>query len=143
MWFRDIPVERDAGYVRCASTALWGELKLGPLLSSFGLAAEPSFLHEVASDKAAQVLAAILHQDMAYKTEAMPRARAEQLAYEFVASQEAGAKFLVNADWSEYFAPKQGPSSFGWKGLTESTFDAGVLAIGQRYASCVWVEDED
>ncbi len=73
----------------------------------------------------------------------MPLARAKQLAHEFVASHETEAKFLINADWSEYFAPRQGPYGFGWNNLTESTFDAGVVAVGQRYASCVWVEDED
>jgi hypothetical protein len=143
MWFRDIPAAREAGSVRCASTNVWGEPQLGLLLSAFGLAPEPSFLHEVTGDRAAQVLAAVLHRDMAYKCEVMPAARAKELAYQFLASQETGAKFYINADWSEYFAPKQGPSSFGWNPLTESTFDAVVLVVGQRYATCIWVEDED
>lgn len=143
MWFHDIPAEREAGYVRCASTNVWGEPQLGALMSVFGLAPEPSFLREVPGDKAAQVLAAVLHQDMAYKCEVMPLARAEELAYQFLASQEPGATFYINADWSAYFSPNPGPFSFGWNPLTESTFDAGVLAISRRYASCIWVEDED
>jgi hypothetical protein len=143
MWFRDIPVERDAGSVRCASMKVWGAPALGSILSTFGLAAEPKFLREVPADKAKQVLAAILHQDMAYKSEAMPLARAMQLAQDFLSSHESGARFFINADWSEYFAPKNGPSSFSWNGLTEATFDAGVVAIDQSIASCVWVEDED
>lgn len=143
MWFRDIPVERDAGSVRCATTKVWGEPAIGPILSTFGLAAEPGSLQEVPGDKALQVLTAILHQDLAYSCEAMPLARAKELAQNFLSSQESGARFFINADWSQYFAPKQRPSSFAWNGFTKATFDGGVLAISQSFASCVWVEDED
>jgi hypothetical protein len=142
MWHRDIPLERDAGAVRCSCMRVWGGVGVGPVLSAFGLHSKPDGLLEVAAEKAHSILAAILSRDLAYKNHAMTRSRADELAREFVSAQEPGAKFFSNADWSQYF-DRPIPSSFGWNNLTESTFDAGLLAIGERFASCVWVEDED
>lgn len=121
---------------------VWGGVNVGHVLSAFGLHSKPDGLVEVAAEKAQSILAAILSRDLAYESDAMPRTRADELAREFVSAQEPGAKFFSNADWSQYF-DRPIPSSFAWDNLTESTFDAGVLAIGERLASCVWVEDED
>lgn len=142
MWHRDIPLERDAGAVRCSSMRVWGAVNVGPVFSAFGLHSKPDVLLEVTAEKAQLILAAILSRDLAYKSEAMSRSRADELAQEFISTQEPRAKFFSNADWSQYF-DRPRPSSFTWDNLTESTFDAGVLAIGEQLASCVWVEDED
>jgi hypothetical protein len=72
----------------------------------------------------------------------MPRDRAAQLAAEFIESQLPDTRFFVNADWTAYFYDAKS-TGFSWANLTDATFDAGVVAISDRFASCVWAEDED
>ena len=143
MWRSDIPAERDAGFVRCASASFWPGFDLAQALCVLGLPERPEALKEISSEKAQRTLAAVLARDLAYKSEAMPRERAEQLAQEFVTSQ-AAAKFYSNGDWEAYvYGGGDGPRAFGWNYLTGATFDAGVIAVSAEFASCVWVEDED
>jgi hypothetical protein len=86
--------------------------------------------------QAAKILAHLLWKDLAYGSENMPFAKATDLARMFVEDHGgSGAKFYVNADWSR--------TSVSYSGLTDATFDGGVIAISQNFASCVWVEDED
>jgi hypothetical protein len=140
MWMRDIPLERDAGGVRCASAKVWGTSTLSQVLLQLGFPNRPEALKEVGREKAQEILVAILSRDLAYRAEAMPRNRAEQLALEFIESQ-GDAKFYSNGDWSAYVFG--GGSTFSWSELTDATFDAGVISVSQELACSVWVEDED
>lgn len=142
MWMRDIALERDAGMIHCASVNLWGVPSLAQVLMMLGLPEKPEALEEVSGEKARAILEAVLAHDMAYKSEAMPRNRAAQLASEFIESQLPETRFFVNADWTVYFYDAKS-KGFSWTNLTDATFDAGVVAISDRFASCIWAEDED
>ncbi len=105
-------------------------------LLRFGLKPDADALHIVKRIQAAKILAHLLWKDLAYGAEIMPFEEATALARMFIEGHsESGTKFYVNADWSR--------SSFGWSGLTDATFDGGVIAVSASVASCVWVEDED
>ena len=110
----------------------------------FGLSSNADGLSEVSPEKARSILEAVLHQDLAYSSEVMPRERAQALATEFVASQPEGVKYFSNGDWTIYFErTKAKVTQFSFTDFTQATFDAGILAVGAGFASCVWVEDED
>lgn len=142
MWMRDIPLEREDGMVRCAAAKLWGAPSLGQVLKVLGLPKKPDALEEVSEEKAQNILEAVLARNMAYKYEAMPLERAVQLAKEFIESQLPNTRFLVNGDWTTYLNESKS-TGFSWHNLTEATFDAGVVAVSDRLAMCIWVEDED
>jgi hypothetical protein len=66
----------------------------------------------------------------------MARAEAEELANELLALVP-GATYHTNGLWAEL------PPAVEWVPATSATFDAGVIAVGEGYSLCVWVEDED
>lgn len=107
-----------------------------------GLPEKSEALEDVSSDKAQNVLEAVLARNMAYKYDAMPRDRAAQLAKEFIESQLPNTRFFVNGDWTIYLDGSQS-AVFSWNNLTDATFDAGVVAVSDQLAMCIWVEDED
>ena len=140
MWERDIPIERRYGITRCAHARIF-DRGLKPALLMFGLFPQTDALTEISPSQAQAVLEALLWKDLAYRAEVMSLQRARELAHEFVASHaEENTKYFVNADWSLYLRE---PNGFSFTGLTDSTFDGGVVALSGGFASCVWVEDED
>lgn len=49
------------------------------------------------------------------------------------------ARFFSNGRWHEYTRS----SSFGWHGISDATFDAGVIGFNGEVAFIAWVEEED
>jgi hypothetical protein len=49
------------------------------------------------------------------------------------------ARFFSNGRWHEY----AGSDAFGWRGISEATFDGGVIGANGEVAFVVWVEEED
>jgi len=140
MWQKAIIERRKFGIVRCCSTQPDRNERLANILLRFGLKSEEHALHVVKRIHAAKILAHLLWKDLAYHSETMPFDIATDLARMFVEDHsESGTKFYVNADWSRYHQMR----AFSWSGLTDATFDGGVIAITPTIASCVWVEDED
>jgi hypothetical protein len=140
MWQKAIIESRKYGIVRCCSTLPDRNDRLSNVLIRFGLKGDASALHVVKRIHAAKILAHLLWKDLAYHSEIMSFDKATELARMFVENHsESGAKFHVNADWSRYHQVR----SFSWSGLTDATFDGGIIAITPTIASCVWVEDED
>lgn len=140
MWQRDIPRERRFGITRCASARVF-DRGLKDVLALFGLMPLEEALIEVSAERAGAILAALLWKDLAYNYEVMPEARARELADEFLREHATGTRFFANADWAAVLRDR--PQAFAFTGLTSSTFDGGVIALGDGLAACVWVEDED
>ena len=140
MWQRGIPIERRYGITRCTHARVF-DRGLGPVLSMCGLSPQTDALTEVSRSQAQTVLEALLWKDLAHRAEVMSLQKARELAHEFVASlAEENTKYFVNADWSLYLRK---PNGFSFTGLTDSTFDGGVVALSGGFAACVWVEDKD
>lgn len=78
-----------------------------------------------------------LHTDMAYASEIIPVAEAQELAQEFL-KQFAKEK-------TEYYtnAEKNSWGGFNYIPTTESTFDTGVVMCDGDKFGVIWVEDED
>ena len=140
MWQRDIPRERRYGITRCVSARVF-DRDLKDILALFGLMPLEQALLEIPAERAGAILVALLWKDLAYNYEVMPEARARGLADEFLREHAASTRFFANADWAAVL--RERPKAFPFTGLTSSTFDGGVIALGGGLASCVWVEDED
>ena len=92
----------------------------------------------VDQDRAQAFLTAILHRDLAYKSEVMPKHTATWLASEFLAScGKFNSKYAINS----VDLPDECP--FTWTPATEYTLDAGVVVLGDDGCALYWVADED
>lgn len=93
---------------------------------------------EVDAERAESVLAALLHKDLAYKSEVMPEHTARWLASEFLRGfGPYRSRFATNSS--------DMPDQMPWSctPATDATFDAGVVVMGEAGSGIYWVADED
>jgi hypothetical protein len=132
----DILSERDCGVVHCG-VSRFGHRDILELAREFGLHDDPSAFAPITASFAVALVTSILHKDMAYSGPIMSEERAKELAGRFLQQFGADAAFYSNG-WNGWET-----DSTGWKPATNSTFDTGVLIIGNDRSGCIWVEDED
>ena len=93
---------------------------------------------EVAVDRARRFLTELLHRDLAYRSELMPRSTAAWLADEFLSAfGPETPRIATNSDGLPHELP------FSWTPATPYTFDAGVAVLGRASGGIYWVADED
>ncbi|MBO3083016.1 hypothetical protein [Cellulomonas fengjieae] len=87
---------------------------------------------------AVDLLALLLHRDLAYSGIAAPATQARELAEGFVGSfGPEECRYATNRPLrGGRFAPS-------WNPATSFTFDAGVIVVGRERAGVLWVADED
>ena len=133
--------DRSCGYfkVRFANIDV-DDVPFENLMEYFNLAPIPDYLEECDFDYAVEVIKTILWKDLAYGIELVKENDAKKRAV-YIAQQcyDENTRIYTNGDWSNYHIRK----GCNCHSLTESTFDAGVLFVGEKHAACVWVEDED
>lgn len=93
--------------------------------------------YEITSENAADLVAAILHRDMAYSSEEMPFERAVSSAGQITALV-VGARYFSNTD--EIPGRK---NAWSFNPITGSTFDTGIVMVGLGEIGILWIEDED
>lgn len=109
--------------------------------AAFGLKTDSGTYREIDEDLARSILVGILHRDLAYGTRLMSLALAESLARDFFAKAvEPGAKFFTNGEFRQDAGAALVMSR--WNPATASTFDTGILALGQAASACLWVAEE-
>jgi hypothetical protein len=97
---------------------------------------------ELATERAREVLAALLHRDMAYRSETLPREEAERIAAGFLDLFGRPVRCYSNSDW-EPDQPGGILQLAHWNPISDSTFDSGVVATDGVAAGLLWFEDED
>ncbi|OCQ23795.1 hypothetical protein A7985_07600 [Pseudoalteromonas luteoviolacea] len=106
----------------------------------FGLAPIPGYLEECDFNYAVEVVKTILWKDLAYGVELVKESVAIKNATYLVEQFfDENTKIYTNGNWANYHTI----GSRSCNPLTNATFDAGVLFVGQKHAACIWVEDED
>ena len=131
--------DRSCGYfkVRCMNI---DDASLDKLMEYFNLAPIPEYLEECDFDYAVEVVKTILWKDLAHSIELIKENEAKERAVYIVEQfYDENTSIYTNGGWADYHIKR----SSDCYSLTESTFDAGVLFVGQKNAACVWVEDED
>lgn len=142
----EVKEKRDVGIV--TSAFLPRRLDLTPTESADQLVADQRFSplglwHVIDTAAARRILLLILGRDLAYGDATMAAADAEDLADRWLGLTTDPRVFLTNGTWGEdsvYSGEGSGPS---WVPITESTFDAGVIAVDDQRAVILWVQDED
>ena len=122
-----IAAARDSGHVICGSSAA---TDLEGVARAFGLSTRPGTYREIDRVTAEARIIDLLQYDLAYDSEIMPRAKAEDLARAFLDSVP-GARFYSNG------------TRQGWTPATGATFDGGVILVSDGGSACFWIEDED
>lgn len=132
---------RSAGLVTaCEEAREYAEPE--PFAAKCGLSAKPGIYREISRAEALAVIQSVLHRDMAYQAEIMPRTDAEVLAESLLAEYRAGpARYFTNGDFGR--SPAHPNVCPGWNPATRSTFDTGVLVLARNKSMCLWVQDED
>ncbi len=103
-------------------------------------------LHRIESkENVHDIITWLLYRDMAYNIEIMPKYEAIRLAENFLSFFKNDAIYLSNADWisSEDTWEWSYAKMKGWSGITNSTFDAGIILYDDKKIGIVWIEDED
>jgi hypothetical protein len=109
------------------------------LLEERGESADGGLAHLDPIDVATarRLLAHVLRFDLAYRTEIMDTEMAARLADRAIDALSAPARWWTNGSIG---LPGDGGS---WTGLTEATFDTGVIGASPERVLVVWFMDED
>jgi hypothetical protein len=139
--FEAIKALRDTGVVR-GGVATFDGGSVAAVAAYFGLKTTPDTFSEITRRLAHDILANVVHRDLAHGGEFTSRTEAERLAADFLAQVTgSGTRFFTNGTigWTEE-PPSPGRT---WMPATSATFDTGVLVAGHTLVACLWVEDED
>ena len=101
----------------------------------------PKF-EEISEQWAARWLTWILGHDLAYATELLPSAQADELATRFIDLLPSARRWFWNGDEVDDDIVEL-PSVSSWNPLTTYTFDKGVIAAGEGRAYIAWFTGED
>jgi hypothetical protein len=110
--------------------------KLDVFVEKLGLSGIGEQWREVPREAAVYLAASFLALDLAYKVRLMSDVEARELAERFVGVFGADVRFFTNTD-------DPAGASRSWEALTESTFDAGVVAVDANTIGVVVVQDQD
>jgi hypothetical protein len=97
-----------------------------------------SALTPIERSVAAETLAFAAAEGIAYGRQP-PQAELTVEALNALHDLGSDACFFSNGDWPNVFWK----SSFGFSGISDATFDAGVVGFDRRIAFIFWMEDED
>lgn len=90
---------------------------------------------------APDLLASVLHRDLAHGGEIMSWTTAAELARQFMDLVPTAMTYFTNLESSN--AVSEHGIACGWMPLSTSTFDAALVCVGSDAAAFVCVEDED
>jgi len=97
---------------------------------------------EIPEQWAVRWLTWILGHDLAYKTELIPAARADELATQFIDLLPSTRRWFWNGEEVEDDIVEL-PAVSAWNPLTTYTFDKGVIAAAEGRAYIAWFTGED
>jgi len=127
-------------WIRSTSTFSLERPSFVDVLSHFNLQPKPEALKVIDVKEAVNIIADLLHKDMAYDAECMAKDislhRGDYLISQFYV---VGATIYTNRRWNY----EQSQLLNSWNSMTESTFDAGVIIRTDKISTCIWAEDED
>lgn len=113
---------------------------LAATAAAHGLSYGSLTFRPIAAATAHRTLEILLFKEMAYSYPVRQREEAAALAARVVGAAHAcGLRFFTNRPYN----PETDDLASGWIPATPSTFDAGILAVGELGSLCVWLVAED
>jgi hypothetical protein len=131
--------DRSAGFIRVGLVKQWPGSGITDIAKRLGLASAPETYQRISSSDAKLVLAWILHKDLAYSQELIPLNLAQERSAAIVAALPDSAVYYYNGLGPDTMSGRAN----GFNPATESTMDAGILALCGDFGCGIWVEDED
>ncbi|MEP6763828.1 MAG: hypothetical protein ABJB66_05915 [Gemmatimonadaceae bacterium] len=100
---------------------------------------------EISGYDAHMIAAAVLHRDLAHQSEIMSHAEAVELAEAFFDLAPEPHVCFTNGAWADLFDEENESvsDSVSFDPISNATFDAGVICVGDGVTAILWVEDED
>jgi hypothetical protein len=97
---------------------------------------------ETTREESRAILVGMLERSMAHGSQHMGTTHARELADQLFARFCSGdCTYFTNGEFPLRHAA--GQSGGSWCGLTDSTFDSGIVVIGPTFGLAIWFEDED
>jgi hypothetical protein len=98
---------------------------------------------EVPRRIAAKIAAQLIASELAYPTEVVEQAAADELAGRFLALFGQGARYFTNGACSGPFAiyDTAGSEVLGWRSISAAPFDNGVIGLSADRVGMIWAED--
>jgi hypothetical protein len=98
---------------------------------------------EVPRRIAAKILAHLIASELAYPTDVVDPAAAEELAGRFLALFPQGARYFTNGACSGPSAVYDiaGEEVLGWRSISAAPFDNGVIGLSADRVGMLWAED--
>ena len=111
---------------------------IGTAAHLFGLKAEDDIYDQVDEEFALVVLTTVLHRDMAYQAELMPKDEAAEFARRFISAfPRDDRRIYTNGDLGH------DPDGWVFNCATDATIDSGILVTTPSVVGCLWFMDED
>ena len=99
---------------------------------------------EISAHDAHAIATSLLHRDLAYGEEIMPLADATELATAFLDLAPEPHTYFTNGEWIGALEDDGSlGTTIGWDPISDATFDAGIVCVGDGMTAVLWVEDED
>lgn len=98
---------------------------------------------EISANDAQTIAAAVLSRELTHSEEIMPEADAIELADAFIDLAPEPHTYFTNGDWADAMRAGADADDVGFDPISDSTFDAGIICVGEGVVSILWVEDED
>ena len=99
---------------------------------------------EISAHDAHAIATSLLHRDLACSEEIMPLAEATELAYAFLDLAPEPLTYYTNGEWIGALQDDGSlGTTVGWDPITDSTYDAGIVCVGDGMTAILWVQDED
>lgn len=99
---------------------------------------------EISARDAHTIATSLLHRDLAYGEAVMPLAEASELATAFLDLAPEPLAYFTNGEWAGSLQDDGSlGTTVGWDPVSDSTFDAGIVCVGDGVTAILWVEDED
>jgi len=143
-----ISQRRTAGKTTCATIKLERHgaafMLADRIAQTHGFRALGDAWLEISAHDAQAIATSLLHRDLAYGEEIMPLDDAEELAIAFLDLAPEPHSYFTNGEWSGALEDDGSlGTTIGWDPISDATYDAGVVCVGDGVAAILWVEDED
>lgn len=99
---------------------------------------------EISAHDAQVIATSLLHRDLAYGEEIIPLVEAEDLATSFLDLAPEPHTYFTNGEWAGALEDDGSlQTAIGWDPISDATYDAGIVCVGDGVSAILWVEDED
>lgn len=144
----EIPQRRAAGLTTCAIVSISepdAESAIADrVVQAHGFRALGDHWIAISAADAHAIAATLLHRDLASSSEIMPLADASALATNFFDLVPEPHSYFTNGDWESTFDSANALATLrGWDPISDTTFDSGIVCVGDGSAAILWVQDED